>query len=247
MSKNKTRILLASPTYDEKDYCMYSWVKQIEKNFSSLTDILIVDTSKNDDFFQDICSIAEVSEVVKSTYHENPYKNLENARKLIQTKLIEGDYDYLFSVESDIFPEQFVLKTLLDSGKKIIGVPYILCYSTDPETNLKTGYIFSTSTKDKFLSVGGKNTGSFQHTDKTIDFNNSSDLVYHVGMGCTLIDAKIYKDVEIKSDSENKRFDDSLFFEDLNASGVDVYSNNTLAPFVKHYPNFKKLVGWKND
>lgn len=239
------KILLGTPIYDEKDYCIQSWIETLEERFSDMATILLVDNSKTDSFFNKVSSIANKSLVERIEPSDNPYLNVLNSRQVIVNKLISENYDYFFSVECDVFPEKSVLPALLAAETNVIGVPYILCYTIDPKSNLKTGYIFSSSGLDTYNVVGGKKVGSFQHTDKTINFSDPLSRVYHVGLGCTLINANVYKLLNIRSEPENKRFDDSLFFEDLKNLNVPVYANNTLIDKVNHYPNFKKLVGWK--
>ncbi len=243
----KPKILIGTPVYQEKYYCMDAWIRKIEEFKSESIDILLVDNSPNIAFTEYLKQICRKSKVVHIPPSSNPYESVLNSRKVIIQQLKEGDYSHWFSVECDIFPEKSVLEELLKSDKTVVGVPYILCYDIAPETHLKCGFIYSCSSLNKFLDVGGKKTGSFQLTDK--DLINAPHLmeVYHTGLGCTLLKRELFDKIELHCEPENKRFDDSLLFEDLNKAGIKVYAKRDLIKLVEHYPNFKKIVGWVKD
>jgi hypothetical protein len=100
-------ILLATPIHSEKDYCMRKWLEHI-KQFN--LPVLLVDNSPSEELYSETLSgyIAEVGLTNVTVVHIDIAsldrdERLANAREEIREYVVDNNYDYWFSLESDVF------------------------------------------------------------------------------------------------------------------------------------------------
>ena len=107
IKRNIPKILLGTPTYDGKEYCLDYWVKiikQIQK--TTPCDLLLIDNSQTD-YYSDIIKHKYKINVIKSKNYKNqPLKSLAEARKKFYKYAIKNKYNFIFSLEQDIFPQK---------------------------------------------------------------------------------------------------------------------------------------------
>lgn len=120
------KVLIATPTYEVMDYCFESFlnhIRQIEKdNFSF--DIVIVDNSLSERYFQKISKINEVKVLRDNIDEKMPLLRLTSSRNKILDYAKENNYDYLLMMDSDVLVPPNILKKLLDHKKEIVSGLY---------------------------------------------------------------------------------------------------------------------------
>lgn len=241
------RVLIGSPVYDGKSYCLEAWLENLSRIRSEQADVLLVDNSPTEDYVAHIHRLAPWAKIERVIPTGNPYNDVLKSRKRMIEQMKQGGYSHFFSLECDIFPEPDVLDALLQTGLEVVGVPYILSYVIDERTRLKKDYIYSCSSLRHFNVIAGQPTGSVQMTGEELRNAPGILQVYHTGLGCALIAANIYNRVKLRCEPEQRRFDDSLFFQDLKSMNIPVHAAWFLAHKVRHYPSFSKVVGWQNE
>lgn len=115
----KPRILIGTPTYSGKFYCLDEWVKNLKQIKYPNFDILVLDNSKNDEYKERIESLG--LKCTKSTYYEDAIESLCEARKTLFKLAINNGYDYLLMLEQDLFPQPDIIDRLLRHGKEVVG------------------------------------------------------------------------------------------------------------------------------
>jgi len=132
-NRGMPKILLGTPTYEGKEYCLDYWIK-IVKEIQKTTpcDILLVDNSSTNYYAKIIKNKYGINVIKSKSYKNQPLKSLAEARKKFYKYAIKNKYDFIFSLEQDIFPPKDILIHLLKIREKIrdkeaiIGVPYII-------------------------------------------------------------------------------------------------------------------------
>lgn len=130
-----SKILLACPTYDGKNYCLDYWAEKV-KELQKITpcDVLLVDNSKDEQYSKKIKKYG--FKVIRSKHYKKTIKSIGEAKKKLNQYLIKNDYDFHFSLEQDLFPDKDMLKKLLADFKKIkeneavVGAPIIMAQLT---------------------------------------------------------------------------------------------------------------------
>ena len=239
--EKRIKILLGAPTYEGKEYCLDYWVK-IVKNIQKETpcDILLVDNSKTNYYFNLIKNKYKIKVLKSPNYKGQPLKSLAEARKKFYQYAIKNNYDYIFSLEQDIFPPKDILKYLLNIRKKIhnkeviIGVPYIIkgiTYENSPYldkdnlTNTAIERIYSKKMKRKVQ----KNL-----TNKEMKKKKKLFRAYACGLGCTLLDTSIIKKFKIRYTEKQYRPDDAFLFLDCFNNNIPVYVDPNLSGKIIH-------------
>lgn len=91
--------------------------------------------------FQDLKIRENHKEVRESSIHEVDYveivgMNIEQAKQIMYKKFLEGDYDYYFSLDGDLFflsYEKNPIDALIERDKDIVGgIYYLRCMPTRP-------------------------------------------------------------------------------------------------------------------
>jgi len=217
----KPKILLATPTARAKDYCLKDWLKKI-KSLSYLNyDILIVDNSPEQNYYKHIQKLLGKSkkrkhEVIRYT-PPNSNKSLQeimcDCNNLIRDYVLKNDYEYLFSLESDVFPSNNIIQRLLAA-----------------RADVATAYYFIGTNHDSFLLTRdlepfGRNVFDFDKSIEQafIDFDGINKKAYQTGLGCILISRKVLKSIPFRVDKTNpSTHADTFFHEDLRNANVNV-------------------------
>jgi hypothetical protein len=230
---NSPKILIATPTADIKDYCFDAWSDYLHSITYENKEILIVDNSKNPDYYKKIINKGF------NCIHYEPKKN-ENIREImctcnniIRDYFLSGSHDFLFSIESDIFTAPNILEHLLWFKKKVIGLTYFIYHSYLSQIINFEGEDFGVNPR-KYIPHLYKNGFLF--------IDGQLKIVRHVGMGCLLIKREILEKIKFRVDNEDwrKGHADTYFHEDLAELGIPVYCDT--ANMAHHFNgNWRKI------
>jgi len=108
---NYPKILIGFPTSSAKDYCFEDFVKQITSFTYPLYDIFVVDNSKDKNHIKEFHKrgIKAVHEPINGDFREE----LARHQNIIREYFLNGDYDYLMMIESDVFTGECILEKLV--------------------------------------------------------------------------------------------------------------------------------------
>lgn len=122
------KILIFTPTYAGKDYCFKEFVENSKKFTYPNFKHIIIDNSGDDKYYQDIKKRLDGSSI--EVYHVDrggsSRESIARAQNFARKIAIEENYDYMFSLESDVFPAHNILEKLLIPHKKIISGVYLI-------------------------------------------------------------------------------------------------------------------------
>ncbi len=145
IKQNPPTILVATYIHEYKDYSFNAWTDrmlEIIQNYKSFVnkpvkiDLLVVDNSDGEKYFDsikkrlrkklDCIGIGSDIWVERVNGFRNTRKKQWASQKLIWEFSLKHHYDYLFLVESDVFPPAHALQELLKFNKRIISGVYSL-------------------------------------------------------------------------------------------------------------------------
>ena len=93
---NYPKILVGGPVSDHHDYCFDSFVKSLKSLSYQNFDILLVDNSKDNNFFN---KIKDLFPTIKIPYNEEVKIRLPMSRNVLRDKVLNENYDYLFCLD----------------------------------------------------------------------------------------------------------------------------------------------------
>ncbi len=120
------KVLIFTPTYEGKDYCLPEFlasVKAVQANYPN-SRFIIIDNSVTPDYYMKLVGMGLDAHRVRRG--NNSRESLARAQNYARKIALEDGYDYLFSLESDIFMPADGLKRLVMTGQDIVtGLYYI--------------------------------------------------------------------------------------------------------------------------
>jgi GT2 family glycosyltransferase len=246
----RPRILLGTPTHDGKAYCLEHWARTIHaiRKFTRC-DVLIVDNSTSPGYARMLRQNGLA--VVRSPAHPEPLRALGEARRKLYDHAIAGGYDFLFSLEQDLFPPPDIIEHLLALRRRIaapetvVAAPYIMRYVTrqrppyhsiDRLTSAAAGLMYSRRAKRQVQRL---------LTLTELRGQPAPMPVFSAGLGCALIDVPLLRRIEVRYSQERFQPDDACFFLDLKALEIPVYIDPGLAENVIHITgNVRTIDAW---
>jgi len=122
------KILVATPTYEGKNYCLPQFIDNVN-NFTypkSRFDFMIFDNSATPENAKMISKNYKVNCNWKDYRGCTIIEKLALTHEAIRIYAINNHYDYLLHLESDIFPQEDCIQQLLWTKKDVVGIPYML-------------------------------------------------------------------------------------------------------------------------
>lgn len=215
------KVLLAAPTSHAKNYCFWDWLINIKTFTYPNLDILLVDNSPGKEYFE------YLKKSGVRTMHVNPGNRatqefITESQNLIRDVVLEEGYDYLFSLESDVFPTvRDIVERLMDNDVEMVTAPYMIGQGKD--SGLLIGYqVESFVQKNALFGVILPANYGFYMMD------GSLKAVNQPGIGCTLIRRDILEQLKFRCEKGQAAHSDSYFYTDLWYLGITAYMDTGL-------------------
>lgn len=231
MSWKPPKILVGAPTADVKNYCVHEWVENVKSFlYPEKVDIFLADNSedkKNVEFLKSLGIEAERTRFSKS---DSIISRVTKSHNLVRQKTLEGGYDFLLHLETDIFPPTDVIPRLLAHRKPVVGVSYDIFDWQDREpVMLQVEELYDGESRSAIVR-GKYNHGAYDGT--LID-------AWANGVGCTLIHRSVLEKIKFRYDKERDGFCDSWFAWDLRQMGIPMHVDTSMYAFHKN-------MDWRN-
>jgi hypothetical protein len=224
---NPPKILIVTPTADHKDYCLPQWSKSIAELTYPRLDILIIDNSKDKNHVKEF----EKYEFRKNTFitHIERTEKHKDIRYLMcecneigRNIAIKSDYDFILSIESDVFaPRKDAVEILLSHRKEIVGFDYFIGQ-----------YEYS-------VPVVSNHVNPQQMLENTVQYTYQSGLEVHdgtlkrvhsLGLGFVLIARSVFTEVpftindkEWVIDTDNFAHADTFFYVETRRRNIQTW------------------------
>lgn len=231
------KILIGCPTYERYDYVVDLWLKAVKKiiEFSKQAghevDYLLVDNSKTQDFYLRLQLGG--ANIVKSPYVENVRQRIVESRNVLREKTLKEKYDYFFSLEQDIIPEEDILVGLLKQNKKIISAYY------SKNMGMKVQDKETLEIKDITLElpiVYLQQEGGVKRANPKEVLNKGTISVGAFGVGCLLIHRDVLEKIKFRFERGKIAFDDLLFCLDAKNLGYQLFLDSNIKVIHLHKP-----------
>ena len=226
------RVLVSMPTADKKDYCVDEFINQIKTFTYPLYDIFVLDNSKDPKHVQKFWEngIKAVHEPVNGNFKEE----LARHQNIIRNYFLNGDYDYLLMLESDVFAGECIIENLVSYADvykaSIVTATYeirkdedVLCLtSTSDRRAVRSEKIL---TREHGYNIMGQGTLPLRHLLVDPDARITA-----TGIGCTLFSRNVLEQVEFRVDLKlnPNAFSDTFIFTDAIKLGHKILINSNL-------------------
>ena len=220
------KIVIGIPTYEGKNYCLPQFLDNISK-FSYPKDrieIFIADNSKDNKNALMINKKYGIKTFWKDYEGCTVFEKLADSHNQIRRFFLESKADYLFHLESDVFPPNDILENLLWARKPIVNGLYQILDGGTRELCLRV----SDSMLQSSQIIGGNLAlGHFYHWY----INGQVQKCEIAGIGCCLMKRKVMQNFEFKFDNATNFPPDTHFALDLKNKGVQNYTHTGMVCF----------------
>lgn len=234
------KILVSAPTASAKNYCFKEWIDNVMNFTYPNFDIRLFDNTNdkgkftkymndyyaenygNDDKFKAINTlslnkISSNSIIEKMAYSHNDCRNY----------CLNNGYDYLFHLETDLFPQKDIIEELYFNKKSVVGALYYVDNGQYRKPMIQRRINVG---EDKFIKhiisqnfVAGEDLGFCDGGIKSIA---------HVGLGCILISKSVLDKIKFRSIKGINNHPDTYFAEDCYINKIPIFINTSL--IVRH-------------
>jgi len=220
------KVLIIAPTSDKKHYCKDKWLKHILSLDYLFYDVLIVDNSEDPEYHK-----REFIDKGVRCIHVRPEGNVVDYITASQNVALQyfrdhPIYDYMFIVESDVFPPKNAIQYLISLQKPVVTLPYFINYR-DNHPALCWQIMESTYMKRNSMLLDG--LLGFNR------FDGGLKEVFACGIGCTMIQREVWDYIKcFRSETQEREhiedrsvFSDTFFYRDLQKEGIPAYMDQS--------------------
>ena len=219
---NYPKVLILTPIYNGKEYCRKEFVNNTKKFTYPNFHHIFIDNSKGDSYTKKLRKEGLI--VHRVPRGKSSREALANAQNYGASYAIKNDYDYVLSLESDIFPRPDVIQRLMKHWKPVVGSLYYI--GGMPKANgtmqPRVPCVFVTTIKGEG-KIGGTRLINREEHEKMISLSGLH-RIHGMGVGCTLIDINILKKYRFFCDERfDNKHSDVYWYMTLWNDGIPVY------------------------
>lgn len=223
------KVLISAPTASIKNYCFDEWIENVSRFTYPSFEVVLFDNT--DDGGENAIYL---NETYKKTYGNigkfTCLKSETNNQMDVMERLavshndsrnycINGGYNYLLHLETDVLPETDVIERLLSFNKNIVGGLYYIDEGIG-RSLMAQQYIYRGYMQSKGVNFSPKDDSYF--------IDGSLKQVFHIGLGCILIKKPILNKIVFRSQKGVFQSPDGYFAQDCKANGLDIYCDTSL-------------------
>lgn len=235
------KILLACPISDIKEYILWEWLEYIQKLTLSV-DIMLVDNSHTNKLQSKISEKYPkivCPRIVTYIQDKTRRHDMAESMNVIRSYAIKNNYDYLLSLECDVFPPLDIIEKLLSIKNDVAAATYFIDHGADSKLMLQRmeNPKFGTDTVIRMMTQ-----------DEGFAFADGSvKNVFSPGLGCVLIKTDVLRKIIFRVEDIKQgqpayhafffykdlyilqipvKVDTSLICKHVNSSWYDIYENN---------------------
>ncbi len=232
------KILIACPIIDTRKYCIDRYLECIRTLTYSNKELLLVDNSATEDFYQELK--AKGVPVLRGKHFPKGMDALIHNRNIIRDYFLSKDFDYLFSLDSDVICTPDAIEKLLQHNKDIVSGVYYGAYIEQQKVVAKP-LLYKQITPESFAELL-KNEEVRTHVEsgaikqETLFRQLTREEVQEkklisinvAGLGVVLIKRAVLEKVHFRQDPTIKASDDYFFFTDAARAGFTAYADTSV-------------------
>lgn len=196
------KLLIGCPTHESKNYSILLFCKFLKEAVANRNDcdVLFVDNSKDPKHQQTIEKVG--FEVVKNTMeYQSKIESIVSSRNIIINRCLEGGYERLLFLDTDLLIPQETIDYLLKENKDIIGGVYLGGQKIGNEVKLAPVFFKSSKKGKEFVEIPGANEV----------MGNKVMEVAAIGFGCCMIKSKVLQRIRLRYDKVRNCAEDIFF------------------------------------
>ncbi|WP_298752985.1 glycosyltransferase family A protein [uncultured Arcobacter sp.] len=234
MKKLKTslpKVLVATTVYEDKDYIFDKFLDNARNLDYPNFHVLIVDNSKTRDYYKVLKKKTKNMDnvtIVHVPRGKHSREGVANGLNYIRDYVINNDYDYWMSIESDLIPPKNIISRLMMHQKPIVGCMYVIGY-IDNEKQPPRPCLFQLRRQKN----GELETYNLPPQEGYEYFGKGLTKVHGCGIGTALMHKFLLKKIKFWYMDSQIKHSDVFMYMDLHNMGYDVWLDSDI--IIPHY------------
>lgn len=196
------KVLIFAPISQVKDYCMPQWLEHISNLTYDNYFIYLVDNSEDRNYFKKYAD--SFPHIDYSWFNPKGLRSqdfIAESQERGRLYAMEGSFDYMMSIECDIFPPFDVIEQLLSNKKDIACGVYNWGFAEERKPLIQMAEHFDTHFQNRNMDI-----------DEAYYFMDGKPKdIFHAGIGCALISAKVFHKIPFRSEPNSDAHSDTWF------------------------------------
>ncbi|MAG47692.1 hypothetical protein CL617_03725 [archaeon] len=209
------KVLIGVPVCNLYEYCFDEFLERIRNLSYKNYEILLVDNSKEENFFNKIKSL-DVN-VRRIPYLEKMRARVIEAHNKLREYMLSNNFDYLLVLDQDIIVPKDVLEKLLFRGKDAISGLYFGHHQLPNGENKVMPFAWA------FMNKNQGHWGDVRYLNDEETWNDKLIEIAFSGMGCVFLSKKVMEKIKFRYDEKIDSWDDRWLGFDLAKEGVKFY------------------------
>lgn len=233
------KVLVASPLYDGMNYCIKEFLNSIKSLAYNNYDVLLVDNSKTDDFFNELKKERGIKVIKDNTKEKENIQRLVSSRNKILQYALDNNHEFVLMMDSDVLPPPNIIEELLNCKKDIVGGLYFNYFQSSGITKLLP-VAWAFITPEEFEEIKNK-------VDLAPSIKSHLDLRRHLtqeeiktkellkvrypSAGCVLLSKKVFEKVKygiLEMPQNLKTSDEIYFFDKAHELGFECFCHTKI-------------------
>lgn len=214
------KVLVGAPVSNHHEYCIDKFIKSLKTLTYPNFDILLVDNSKTNEFYN---KIKDIFPTIKYPYHKDVKVRLAKSRNILREKTINEGYDYMFNLDQDVVPPKDIIERLMSHKKEITTGVYFNKFS-----RIGKNLTYETKTKPVLWVQSPNHPEDLVFVRNDIIAQNKLIRVDLCGTGCILIHRDVLEKIQFRWEENETGVDDSFFCIDAAKLGYKIYADTSI-------------------
>lgn len=216
----ETKILVGVPTFDKMKYCEKEFLERVKALDFPKYDILIVDNSKSEDYFNELKKILGISVIRDQTKEEKSIYRLISSRNIILDFGVKNNFTHVLLLDSDVIPPKNVITELINSNKDIVSGVYNNYFNVANQTKFLP-VAWKSITQEEFdeikkiypLPENIKTKADIRRhlTQEELDSNEVQEVVLP-SCGCLLLSRRVFEIIRFSREKNHVGTGEDYFF-----------------------------------
>lgn len=220
-------VIVAAPQHESKSYCQDEWIENVMNFTYPNFEVFLADNSSTDANKKKIKEKGIKCHWMKPKKGEHLYETINRCHMACSEYALKKKAS-LLHLETDIFPPINVIERLMAHKKLVVGGYYDIFYGSKRKLMVQT-------LEEYGRHVRAFRTAPFVEETEPLMITGKLEKVYHVGLGCVLIQPQVLEKVPFRVDMNYNYHTDTWFANDCFIFKIPIYCDTTLS--CKHRNN----------
>lgn len=220
-------VIVAAPQHESKAYCQDEWIENV-KNFTYPNfEVFLSDNSSTDANKKELKKHGIKCHWVKPKKKEHSFETINRSHAQCAEYALKKNAA-LLHLETDVFPPINVIERLMAHKKLVVGGYYDIFYGSKRKLMVQTFEEYG-------RHVRAFRTAPFVEEQEPLFISGELEQVYHVGLGCVLIQPEVLRRVPFRVNMNYAFHSDTWFANDCFVQKIPIYCDTSLS--CKHKNN----------